>query len=369
MSTIKIETLTAVHIGSGETLQYGSDFVKGIDGEDNILGIIDPQKVMMLIGEQNIDKWVTAIEKKETTNTVVEIYAPKARINDYSSRIILNYCSNITNRDTLKEHIHDGNGTAYIPGSSIKGAIRTAVLSSIMSNEDKQKYESEIISSVGGVSANKVEGKLFGKTPNEDVFRFLHVGDAFFGRKYEIAFRMVNINERNKMGFWDISKPQLIEALSPDDEATFQIKLDLAKYNIAKGKVSILPESMKTISALFHTINEHTKSLIENEIEYWQQRVKNDESGCVDLYLKKMKEIKTEAEQCKGEKSCVLRIGHGSGWRFITGAWTEKFDNFYSAVVPKARPKHQQYKEFEFPKTRRVDEDCDLLGFVKLIEI
>ena len=72
MSRIKIETLTSVHIGSGETLQYGTDFVAGKLDEEYVISIVDPRKVMDLIGEANVHRWVAAIERKEATSKVVK---------------------------------------------------------------------------------------------------------------------------------------------------------------------------------------------------------------------------------------------------------------------------------------------------------
>ena len=56
---------------------------------------------------------------------------------------------------------------------------------------------------------------------------------------------------------------------------------------------------------------------------------------------------------------------HGSGWRFITGAWCEGLDNF-DEVIAVSRPNNGRYQEYDFPKSRRIDEDSDILGFVKL---
>ena len=61
MNEIKIKTLTAVHVGSGETLQAGTDFVKGRIDEVDFLSIVDPKKVLELIGDENVQQWVTAI--------------------------------------------------------------------------------------------------------------------------------------------------------------------------------------------------------------------------------------------------------------------------------------------------------------------
>lgn len=372
MSRIKIETLTAVHIGSGEALQYGTDFVTGKLEEEYVISIVDPRKVMDLIGEANVHHWVTAIERKEATSKVVKQFAPNAKLEDYSKRIIMEW-SAAKPSDTLKEQIHDGQGRPYIPGSSIKGAIRTAVLASLTDNihriEDKidaSKKNRDGIVFKPLASAKKVEAEVFGANPNEDLFRFLQVGDAYFGGLREVAVRMVNINERERSGFWDESKSQLIEAISPEEHTEFLLKLNLDGYKFAKEKVHLLPDCMGSIPELFNTINNHTRHLLEEEVDYWEERKDNDASDKVSAYLETIDSILTRVNECKEEKECVLRIGHGSGWRFITGAWAERLNNFDSLVIPVSRPSNFKYEKYDFPKTRRVDDQCELLGFVKL---
>ena len=105
---------------------------------------------------------------------------------------------------------------------------------------------------------------------------------------------------------------------------------------------------------------------LEGEIEYWQERKNDDDTDKVSLYIEKIQGMLEQTQSCEAEKECVLRIGHGSGWRFITGAWTEDLDNFASLIVPASRPANYKYTEYDFPKTRRVDDQCELLGFVKL---
>ena len=379
MSEIKIETITAVHIGSGEALQYGTDFVQTKIDDDYYLSVVDPVKVLSLIGDNNINHWVAAIERKEPTSSVVKRFAPNATAKDYSKRLVAEW-SVAKNTDTLKEQIHDGRGIPYIPGSSIKGAIRTAVLSTLAVNVnnvenkiDKTNRDREgqpVRNNKGQIqykaSAKVVESELFGNNPNEDVFRFLQVGDAYFGNNYEVALRMVNINERERNGFWDESKPQLIEALGPEDTSTFQMKLNLDGYNNSRTKVKQLPDCMKSIESLFEIINEHTKQLVESEIEYWKEKADCDDSDKVNTYIENVMDILHVVDNCIKGKECVLRLGHGSGWRFITGAWAEQLDNFSSVVVPASRPMYQKYEQYDFPKTRRVDDECCLLGFVKL---
>jgi CRISPR type III-A-associated RAMP protein Csm5 len=372
MSRIKIETLTAVHIGSGETLQYGTDFVTGKQDDEYVISIVDPRKVMELIGEDNVYQWVAAIERKEATSKVVKQFAPNAKIEDYSKRIIMEW-SAAKPSDTLKEQIHDGLGKPYIPGSSIKGAIRTAILASLTDRIQRieEKIDISKKSKEGVVfkplaSAKNVEAEAFGANPNEDLFRFLQVGDAYFGGLREVAVRMVNINERERMGFWDVSKSQLIEAISPEDQTEFLLKLNTDGYKFSKEKVHRLPDCMISIPELFNTINKHTRRLLEDEIGYWEERKNDDDSDKVSAYLETIRSILSIVNECNEGKECVLRIGHGSGWRFITGAWAERLNNFDSLVVPVSRPSNSKYKQYDFPKTRRVDDQCELLGFVKL---
>lgn len=387
MSKIKIETLTAVHIGSGETLQYNNDYIKGKnkDGYD-ILGIIEPRKVMNLIGEEHINEWVTSIESNKPTSEIIKIYAPNATIDSYSKRIILFFADKTTTE--LKEQIHDGMGRPYIPGSSIKGAIRTSILASLINKNDegliftKDKFGTIKKDKKGNVlvNATAIEKKYFSSIDSEvsrqlhitdsnsDIFRFLQVGDAYFGKNYEIALRMVNINEREHKNFWDESKQQMIEAICPEDEAFFELKINIDGYKLSQEKKAVhtMPHEMQSIGDLFQLINQHTTSLIESDIEFWKDRTEKDDSGRTDDYIESMSNILAVARSCNTGKECVLRIGHGSGWRFMTGAWTEDFDNFQSVVIPASRPKNFNYEQFDFPKSRRVSDGCELLGFVKL---
>jgi CRISPR-associated protein Csm5 len=364
MSTVKIETLSSVHIGSGNLLQQNTDFVV----ESGRIGIIDDKKLLGLIGISNIDKWVQSIEKRENTKELLSRFKPMAKLPDYTKRILDCYAKNIKSSDSLKECIHDGTGKPYIPGSSIKGAIRTALLSSIVSKVGGIENN---ISTDGKVKSSNIEKKLFGSDPNSDLFRFIHVGDAYFSKGAEIALKMVNLNIREKQDFWDETKPQLIEAIASDEESSFQLNVKEPYYRFVKTKGAQIKtfsmpdiyDEMSCLTNLFLTINEHTRRLVKQEIEIWN----NYESETnVDSYLSQLKEMEESIAECVPGKSCVLRIGHASGWRFITGAWTESLSNFKSLVVPKSRPNNYRYEDYIFPKTRRVDDECYLLGFVKL---
>lgn len=375
MSKVKIKTLTAVHIGSGNLLQKNMDYVVYKDeDEDSFIGIIDPKMILSLIGEEHLNDWLLAIERKDDTRQLVSRYNKKATVYDYISRSITDFTEG-KNLGTLKECLHNGMGLPYIPGSSIKGAIRTAILATI-TQEKETALEHLMSDKKGKLSAKGVESALFGSTANDDIFRFLQVGDAYFEEGCEVAYRMVNLNVRKKDSLMDDSKPQAVEAISDDFESEFNMKISKEHYEYASthgGNLKELPAGMDSLPSLFKLVNGHTRKLVKEEIAYWQE-IEEEKEGAED-YISSMRQILKEINQCAEGKECVLRIGHASGWRFITGAWSEMFmtedwkddpKNMFHKIVWASRPKASQYQEYDFPKSRRIDYEGLLLGFVKL---
>lgn len=356
MSNINIETLTAVHIGTGNILQKDYDFVcKKVSDKDIKIGIVDPAKILKLIGQENIDAWTIAIENGRDTVDFIHQYSPKSEIRDYTSRQIDSYLSNVPRQ--IKEFIRDGLNRPYIPGSSIKGAIRTAVLACIIRN--KAVSDIKIRNNNNRITASVMENELFDSDPQKDVFRYLQVGDALFDGYRTAAYNMVNINERRSQSFWDKSKQMSTEVLLGGAETTFKMK-------IVENEES--PLELQSLSNLLSAVNEHTLELLDDEINIWSEKnVDTYSEEKVEDYISQLKDMKQTAEECVGKQACVLRIGQGSGWRFITGAWTERIGDEFLDVEDAARPKNYLYDDYMFPKSRRVEEDyCEPLGFVKL---
>ena len=365
MSNVKIETLTPVHIGSGNFLYYNTDFVQVNINREPYIAIISEEKIWKLLGEQHLEKWLAAIARRENVKEFLRRFAPEAKSKDYAKRRMAAFCE-VKENDTLKETIHNGLGLPYIPGSSIKGAIRTALIASLAHTIQGKEIKIQARDRRGNtlIEASAVEKELFGDDPNSDVFRFIQVGDAYFEKNTEIATRLVNLNYRkNETDLLDASKSQLVEAIGTKAESMLQLKISKPYYDFVKRKyppTGNLP--VTSIGDLFRFINDHTRKLTEEEIQYWSGI---DKTGG-DNYVDEMKKILEAIDQCEAGKSCVLRIGHASGWRFITGAWTEALRNFKDVVVPATRPNNRNYVEYDFPKTRRLDEDSYFLGFVKL---
>lgn len=384
---IKLETLSHLHIGNGETLQKGIDFIEKVNPEDEgyDIYVLDYDKVgkELQADGKAMSKWVEGLtgNHNEFLKVFLEPYASKKNC----KRILPSYCEE--GIASFKEFLHDGMGLPYLPGSSIKGAVRTAIFCELVDEDllnqlyylsDKYGSNPQKASNIVDRNVNEWVKKNFGDI-SQDMLKYLQVGDAYFWKGDEVVLEQININQHNYGVFIDKKKKQAVEAIPWDIESSFRVKLikKFSKETIEKKETGDKKEKKvneKSIAFrqamdsqglpyLFRLINNHSKSLVKSEIEYW------DGMGSkVPPYVKNLHKILEVIDDCKEGKECVLRIGEGSGWKFITGAWTERLDEevFNNFIVPMCRPKNYKYEEFVFPKTRRVGEDLSLFGFVKL---
>ncbi len=364
MPKVKIETLTPVHIGSGNDLSEDTEFLffdkKNEDSEnEKIIAVIDEDKVLKIIKEENIGVWVNIIQRQSGLKDYLkQRNKGKLSATEIKKRIIGVYGEKTK---TLKEQLHDGRQKPYIPGSSIKGAIRTAILAqkALSNKELAKKIDNKF-------TAEKVEHEFFGNDANKNIFRFLLTGDAYFD--YETI--AINANTLNLQGNgWKFKKghSQLVECITNGAETSFNLKINSELIKKNKEKKTIYTDTdFLSLNKLFPIINKHTLSLLKKELDFWNGE--NIEKNIFDYYKEILEELIDISEKCN-ENEAVLRIGYGSGWNFITGSWAKDkdimSDSEYENLIESVRKKKYN-EDVPFPKTRKVDEFGDMFGFVKL---
>ena len=341
---------TAVHVGDGNDLQYGFDFLA--DGED--VYVLNIEKLVGSIGEaENLDpdEVKSLLDAISNRKLVKYINENDIDLDSISSRKIYNYYNyEFKATNIIKSQIHDAFGRPYIPGSSIKGAIRTAIVASMACKVDKNQY-----------NLKHIEQNLCGHI-NSDFFRFIRVGDAVLEDGCEIVASLSRLTQSYKN---DIK--QYVEAINfdPDEFVPLVLDIDTEKYNIVRNgglpnKLGQMPKRAQRINSLFELINDHTVKLVEDEIRVWR---KFNNNSWARKYVKTIMALLEECNKVDRGKECVLRIGMGSGKRFITGAWAEGVSKFYD--------EKNRLTDNPIPETRTFVESTepgfvDLLGFVKL---
>ncbi len=400
---IKLTTLTQVHVGSGAMLLNGSDFIATRDS----VHLLDINKVGQLIGidRTKAELWSAAIDNDGGQQFLErELRNAGASFADCSTRTDENLAGPFNPGQQLREGIHDGRGLPYLPGSSIKGAIRTALLAdryaeldiaeivrkyreikkqernerqqiiddSIDDNEERDRlhlcridYKKKYAPLLRDLerAMNNVTG-----TVQQDPFRLLQVGDAYFRAGDEIVLRQINLNERTStQDLVDTSKALAVEAIKADVTAETSIKIvDDQPIRQSLHNPGLIPGS---IQDLFRILNRQTQMLVEFEIDYWEQLKEDGFKGALG-YISACRDVLEKAKGCD-QNQCVIRMGNAIGWSFMTGGWLtdERFDPIFNdVIVNSARPRNEVYYNFEFPKSRRVDarNEHPLFGFVLL---
>lgn len=184
---IRLKTKTPVHIGTGIRYGPGEFFVTG-----GMVRRVSPERMYRALSEGRRDDFFMAIERDEDRFNLERFLRPGER--DGFDRYALKnaYGAEVPAIKEIRECIKTGFDEPYIPGSSIKGSIRTALLwdvakddpsfvpaiqRDLSSNDRRMKerigkgYESRIFS-----TKTKNDGP--DGDPKYDLLKFLQVSDA-----------------------------------------------------------------------------------------------------------------------------------------------------------------------------------------------
>ncbi|MEZ4851066.1 MAG: type III-A CRISPR-associated RAMP protein Csm5 [Bacteroidia bacterium] len=392
-SPYKIKTLTPVHIGSGEELLGNYRFV--YFPQEKCISVIDDGKVLQAIGEENLGAWISELDNQRSLLGYIQnIRKLNISPEDISQRILpmQGPGPNLQNGQkyhSIREQISSA-GRPCIPGSSLKGAIRTAILALYLDeDEDPHFYNKKhnLTNRRKKFDDQNLQKRLIGKDPNHDLFRLLRVGDACFTHSECTLARSVNQKGKYSWSF-ENRLQQYVEYIPAGEES--EVCLSFAHFlekiasqtkvlsggsfkdRNASGQKYLLfdgfhPQDLNPDEKLFHYLNQHTKILIENEFAFWDGQ--RDYPSEVAVYLEKLEEIGEQLDEwieSKHTDQCIIRLGWGTGFKNITGDWQEEKlpKNLVEALKKSFGPRHPSY--LPFPKTRRMDYFGVPFGFVHI---
>ena len=214
--TIEIEPLTGVHIGTGETLTPIDYAVKPINRKEMYLKFSSDKILDRLISEGgDLSAFYTASDNRnmKALRNFFHTHLTKSSDIDYPCDVTAGFLQAYTrnkNKDPLENAAEvlqmyrpAGSKQPVIPGSSLKGAIRTAVLNDLLNglaekdfNEQEKLFESE-------KNKAKFESALQHRLlrcndPKNDPFRTVLIEDTVFEPKNtQIVGLLKNISASN----------------------------------------------------------------------------------------------------------------------------------------------------------------------------
>lgn len=377
MANIRIETLSPIHVGSGTQYQGNAEYL--YFEKEGVVVVAEEAKVLDIIGTENIHIWVGYIEDRENKKNFLEYLRqrkPNIRPEDVSRRIIPlkgNRAPYFTN--TLREQIHGGMGVPYLPGSSLKGAIRTALFAdNLMRNYKEQGVPESKLGTIHKFSGKfNIQDKIlqqdvFGRDPNSDWLRMLQVGDCYFQNGTHAAFAET-LNEKGANQRYEIKGEvrQLIEYIPAGKSAELQINIPgIHRDLILRKEPQLFKPAVRQLEYqwLCKLLQQHSLRLLRSEIAFFEEAdLPDGAQGLTDF----MQELASQA-QTFPENVCLLRVGFGTGYRNMTGDWVKDLvhdDGLYDDIATATR-RTSRYNGMPLPKSRKMMFDGVLPGYIKL---
>jgi len=386
--TLQIETLTPVHVGSGRNLRGNFDY--SIFSQEKQIAMLDERKIFDLIGRDQLPVWLAMIEKGEDILPYLRQRKPGLQSSDIARRVAALPGKEPGIQAELREQIHLG-AAQYpsIPGSSLKGAIKTAVLATLIRKDPAFVQKEENLSVMGRKGSMVKDQKILAHylnqkenrnrngelepSPNEDAFRFLRISDAYFAATSVLPALMFNMGYTDWKA--DEKRSPFVECI-PAGQITstrLQMPQDHIQLVERKGYMKKNLQFVQELPYLFQTINKHTAHVLQSEIDFWKEE-KLDYTA-LDSYIEQLEELIQQTNSI-GPNACILRLGYGSGWDSMTGRWAKDNDAFgdfileekvWFMVTGASRPGDSKYgNDVPFPKTRKSAAGAGPMGFVKL---
>lgn len=259
----------------------------------------------------------------------------------------------------IRPLIRNGYGEAYIPGSSIKGAIRSALFAHLYRDLGIKNYTKD------------TQKELLGDFENA-IMRYIRPYDADLldpSRTELSSVQLFNLYSRSSK--WESEHKKgfslMLENFCLEAQATFRLSIadafidkieQRSPKNLPANIRKIIKKGDNPIDNLFRIINEHTKEHIQRELAFFKKyNQASDTKGVIKL----LEGFKKRAEE-PAQNTCILRMGYGLGYHGITGDYRFE-DHCYTIENPDKENKSHRYK------SRRLagyDGEYDPMGFVKL---
>ncbi len=379
----RIKLLSPLHIGNGNELKL-VDFY--LDDDKKLIKRIDSNKFISycfengikLMDEMNRKQYMTGRDFSITKFMDVKGIDP----DDFTSYEVPAIIEKRERESefAVKEHVKcDG---AYIPGSSIKGAIRTALMWAFLNEGDNVNVLfdelDDCLRKRGKIDLKKIDDrisrKVFGNDAHHDIFRALRISDTS-----AIGMEHLEVSEIKIVGNpQDI--PVYVENLKTGTEATFDLYLDENLLNTEKKELDFKNHKLRGymhVNRICDICNAFSKKVVEEHLRYqWENY---DCESTID----KFEMLRSEVMRCDDNET-IMHIGWGGGWysttvgllveghpKFTTGAggnlrnWRLREDTLRYKFKLGRKPQTNRYA-FRFPKTRRITIEGEPLGWVKI---
>lgn len=359
---IEIEIVTPVSIGGGAD----KDWINGLDFVDSGKKIykLNLRRLFHPDSGVDVERLLPLFEKKDKQGVLRLLGNKLDAVSDATFDMTFSSTNDI--KAFIKNEL---SGKPIIPGSSLKGAVRSVLFKELKdSDQKKEKF-------------------VFGESDKGDEFmRFVKFSDMEFDQTGLVNTKIFNLRSGERPhsleGGWKHGRAEtsstfkpagfntIYEVLMPGQKANGVILLSDRSfdsfYRNSDGNVSRFKLDEKRllldISNLFKCINSHTRCYLDKEIDFFEKY----RADKVELILEGLYEMKARLDSLPSS-SCILKMAVGSGFHSITGDW--QFEDFSIDNVVSRGRNRGYLGPLPSAKSRKIaikKDSFSLMGFVRL---
>jgi len=368
-----LHILTPVHVGSGEKLIENFDFF----GKANKIYVINSSKMFAAVEKLGADKIVEFTQAVEGENIVAWLQKQGIHLDGIAA-----YSFTLAGHRTLREihaHIRDAFGNPLIPGSSLKGALRTAIIRKLVRTANNSRLLNSELSAIKKrdkgprpQEADKYFLKnLLGDDPKTNLLRTLTVGDFTFSSqnmniheayvyRMDSPFGLNMTRKKNRSS--RLMAPIVVEKLSESSDSRGIISFDEFLPDKDSEEKCFNFKDRLSKDWLLEACRSLTQHTIETELQFLKGKASKPVDGLREFYDRLSGQIEKLSEN-----EVIIQMAWGSGWRGMTGQLLESDD--LSDDLRKKLRLADGYLSFPFPKSRRltlVNGTDSSMGWIKL---
>lgn len=318
--TWAVTLLTPLHIGDGESLHENLDYVvqnkrlRVYEIDDILMALKDNPSAVSDMGREAFD-----LQKFMKTYRI-----------DVPPRYELP-CQGTSPKKDLRRFLKDAHGRPYLPGSSLKGALRTALW---------QGLDRRALPPVSDFKNFTSSVKNLCDQPHKDFLRPLSIsdspglspGDALVSQ--EVKFFNIRTGGhggwKSFEGKGNPTKDRFedaagihVEALKPGTCLYVRGTLDGFLKDPAISRLWSIPscEGVEDVAHMVQRVNQHYENHARTEWEFFSRFTETGEVR--DFYQHLLNGFGSLG---KNQDQMIVRLAWGSGWRGMTGDWISHGD-------------------------------------------
>ncbi len=357
---VKITVLSPLHIGSGKTADTE---VETIRKNEETIAFLSLDKLLEGVVKNKQQFYELSRKIAGETNKPLEKIISEKTLEDAIIYMVHDERTSRFSRD-IKTFVRDARNIPLIPGTSLKGAIRTLIFKAYL-----KEHEELLNPKNFNDKRYSPESKVFGRDAQKDPMKILKTRDIY-PENENISLRTVKMfdisNDGSRCGFKKTGRgggelteanratPINVEALNEGTVLNGQIVIDRYFYKNTlgdKGSKDIDKEWFKDFfedffSSLAITSKYETLKDVDDEIDFLE---KFGADCNVQKVIQFYKDLKKDIKNSNG--TIYLRMAWGIGWKGMTGN-VYKGSAFDKIVANNKLDKRR--RAVVFPKTRRL---------------